>query len=134
MPAVADGLIRIVVALLVVWAALVALLWAVRPRDVTLRELVSAVPDVVRLVRDLTWDRATPLRVRCVLMGLLVWLISPIDLIPEFVPVLGPLDDVVVAVLVLRWARRQLGLDELRRRWRGSEAGFELLKRLVGAD
>ena len=57
---------------------------------------------------------------------------SPIDLIPEFIPVLGPLDDVVVAVLVLRYVSRRMGLAELRRRWQGSDAGFELLARILG--
>lgn len=103
-----------------------------RPRDVRLAELVGVVPDILRLVRDILADRAAPLEVRIALIGLLAWLISPIDLIPEFIPVLGPLDDVVVAVLVLRFVRRRLGLEDLRRRWRGSREGFDLLARLVG--
>lgn len=92
------------------------------------------VPDVLRLIRDLIADRPTPLGVRVALVGLLAWLISPIDLVPEFIPVLGPLDDVIVAVLVLRYARRRLGIDELRRRWRGSEAGFALVGRVIGSS
>ncbi|TMC62820.1 MAG: DUF1232 domain-containing protein [Chloroflexi bacterium] len=117
----------IVVALLGAWALLIALLWAVRPRDVGLGELVRLVPDVLRLVRDLLADGTTPLPVRLALAGLLAWIISPIDLIPDFIPVLGPLDDVVVAVLVLRYVGRRLGEDELRRRWRGTADGFALL-------
>jgi uncharacterized membrane protein YkvA (DUF1232 family) len=122
----------VVVGLLAVWAGLIALLWIVRPRDVRLRELVGVVPDLLRLVRDLIRDRSVPMRVRIVLVGLLAWLISPIDLIPDFVPVLGPLDDVVVAVLVLRYVRRQLGDAELRRRWPGSSEGYELVSRILG--
>ena len=117
----------IVVALLGAWALLIALLWAVRPRDVGLGELVRLVPDVLRLVRDLLADGTTPLPVRLALAALLAWIISPIDLIPDFIPVLGPLDDVVVAVLVLRYVGRRLGEDELRRRWRGTADGFALL-------
>ena len=124
--------VGIVVGLLVVWALFIAILWLVRPRDVGLRDLVTVVPDVLRLVRRLLADRAIPLSVRLALGGLLVWLLSPIDLIPEFIPVLGPLDDVVVAVLVLRYVRRRLGTDELRRRWPGSEPGLALLLRLTG--
>jgi uncharacterized membrane protein YkvA (DUF1232 family) len=63
---------------------------------------------------------------------LLVWLINPIDLVPEFIPVLGPLDDVVVAVLVLRYVRRRLGDDELRRRWPGTSEGYSLLSGGLG--
>ena len=65
------------------------------------------------------------------LVILLIWLISPIDLIPEFIPILGPLDDVIVAVIILRYVRRRLGAQELRRRWRGTEAGWTLVERLL---
>lgn len=121
----------IVLGVLLVWAAFVAILWLARPRDARLRDLVAVVPDVLRLVRDLIADRTVPLAVRAALVGLLAWLVSPIDLIPEFVPILGPLDDVVVAVLVLRYVRRRLGAERLRARWRGTEAGYALLARLL---
>jgi uncharacterized membrane protein YkvA (DUF1232 family) len=119
--------------IILVWAALIALLWILRPRDVGLRELLRVIPDLVRLVRRLLGDRAVPLGARVALIVLLVWLISPIDLIPEFIPVLGPLDDVVVAVLVLRYVRRTVGLEELRERWPGTPEGFELLSRIIGS-
>jgi len=130
-----DGglLLGIVVGLLAFWATLVGVLWLVRPRDVALSELVAFVPDLVRLVRGLLGDRSVDGRARVALGVLLVWLVSPIDLIPEFIPVLGPLDDVVVAVLVLRYVRRRIGAEALLARWPGSEAGAGLLTRLVGA-
>jgi len=68
-----------------------------------------------------------------VLVGLLVWIISPIDLIPEFLPGIGPLDDIVVAVVALRYTRRRLGVADLRARWPGTADGFELLLRVVGS-
>ena len=131
-----DGawLAGVMVGLIVVWAVLVAILWLVRPRDVALSELVAFVPDLVRLVRGLVTDRTIEGHVRLALVFLLAWLVSPIDLIPEFIPILGPLDDVIVAVLILRFVRRRLGLTALRERWTGSDAGFGLLVRLVGAD
>ena len=119
--------------LLAAWLALVAMLWAFRPRDVGLGELVRVVPDVVRLARGLVGDRAIPLSVKAALIGLLAWLISPIDVIPEFIPVLGPLDDVVVTILVLRFVRRRLGEEELVKRWPGTADGYALLGRVVGA-
>ena len=130
----ATWIAGVALGLLLAWAAFIGLLWLLRPRDVALRELVAVVPDVLRLVRDLLTDRTVPLGPRLALLGLLVWLVSPIDLIPEFIPVLGPLDDVVVAVLVLRYVRRRLGEAELRRRWRGTPQGFELLRGVLGAD
>ena len=116
-----------------VWAVLIGLLWIFRPRDVGLGELLRIIPDVLRLVRRLIGDRGIPLRVKVALVVLLAWLISPIDLIPEFIPVLGPLDDVVVAVLVLRYVRRKVGLEGLRSRWPGTPDGFALLSRIIGS-
>ena len=121
----------IILALVAVWIVLIAVLWLIRPRDVRAGELVRLVPDILRLVRDLITDATAPRGVRVALVVLLVWLISPIDLIPEFIPVLGPLDDVIVAVVILRYVRRRLGADELHRRWRGSESGWALVERLL---
>jgi uncharacterized membrane protein YkvA (DUF1232 family) len=127
-----EIVIGIVVSLVVVWLAFIALLWVLRPRDARLRDLVRIVPDVLVLVRRLVGDQSAPMGVRFALVGLLVWLVNPIDLIPEFIPVLGPLDDVVVAVIVLRYVRRRLGDDELRTRWPGTEQGYALLTRVLG--
>ena len=118
---------------LAVWAILIGLLWVFRPRDVALGELLRVIPDVVRLVRRLVGDREVPLSAKVALVVLLAWLISPIDLIPEFIPVLGPLDDVIVAVLVLRYVRRSVGIDGLRSRWPGTPDGFALLSRIIGS-
>jgi uncharacterized membrane protein YkvA (DUF1232 family) len=121
----------LLVAILGTWFLLIVVLWIFRPRDVRLAELVRLVPDVLRLVRNLLLDRSVPGTVRIALLGLLAWLVNPIDLIPEFIPVLGPLDDVVVAILVLRYVRRRLGEGELRRRWPGTTDGYDLLARIV---
>jgi uncharacterized membrane protein YkvA (DUF1232 family) len=122
----------IVAGLVAVWLLLLAILWILRPRGVPLGQLVRVVPDVLRLVRQLLGDSSVPFGVRAALVGLLAWLINPIDLVPEFIPVLGPLDDVVVAVLVLRYVRRRLGDDELRRRWPGTAEGYSLLSGVLG--
>jgi uncharacterized membrane protein YkvA (DUF1232 family) len=125
--------VAIGVGILLVWAALMALLWIFRPRGTNLSELIRLVPDLLRLVRSLIGDRSVPLGARVALVGLLAWLISPIDLIPEFIPILGPVDDVLVAVLVLRYVRRKVGLEALRQRWPGTPEGFALLGRIIGS-
>jgi uncharacterized membrane protein YkvA (DUF1232 family) len=122
----------VIVGLLAVWALLILLLWLFRPRDVRLREMLRVVPDVLRLVRGLLGDRSVPFGVRVALVVLLAWLVSPIDLIPEFIPVIGPLDDVVVTVLVLRYVRGRLGDAELKRRWLGTPEGYALLMGSLG--
>jgi uncharacterized membrane protein YkvA (DUF1232 family) len=127
-------LLGVLIALAALWAGFLVLFWALRPRDVPLRELLRVIPDVIRLLRSLIGDRSAPLDTRLVLVGLLAWILSPIDLIPEFVPVLGPIDDVVVAVVALRYVRRRIGVDDLRRRWSGTDAGFVLLLRVIGSS
>jgi len=87
---------------------------------------------VLRLLRALIGDGTVPLDARVVLVGLIAWILSPIDLIPEFIPVLGPLDDVVVAVVAMRYVRRRVGIDGMRERWPGSDDGFALLTRVIG--
>jgi uncharacterized membrane protein YkvA (DUF1232 family) len=127
-----DILIAVVAAIATAWIACLVLFWLVRPRGVPARVVVATVPDVLRLLRGLVTDRTVPLDVRLVLVGLIAWIASPIDLIPEFVPVIGPLDDVVVAIAALRYVRRRLGIDALRARWRGSDEGFAVLTRVIG--
>ena len=127
-------LVAILVGVVALWAVLLLVLWLVRPRGVATRELLRMVPDLVRLLRSLIGDRHTPLDVRIVLVGLIAWILSPIDLIPEFIPVLGPLDDVVVAVLALRYVRRRMGVAELRTRWPGTPDGFEVVLRVIGRE
>jgi uncharacterized membrane protein YkvA (DUF1232 family) len=127
-----GSIVGVILGVLVLWALLLATLWVVRPRDVRLRDLAGVIPDLLRLVRDLIADPSVPLRVRIVLVGLLAWLVSPIDLIPEFIPILGPLDDLIVSVIVLRYVRRRLGDIELRRRWRGTPQSYELLGAILG--
>lgn len=127
---VITGAMLAVVAL---WALLLVVFWLLRPKGVPVRDLLRIIPDTVRLIRGLIADRSAPLSVRVVLVGLLVWIISPIDLIPEFIPVFGPLDDVVVAIVAMRYVRRRLGTSELRRRWPGSDDGFALLTRVIGS-
>jgi uncharacterized membrane protein YkvA (DUF1232 family) len=125
-------LLGLIIALIAVWLLFIALLWILRPRDMRIREAVRIVPDLLRMVRSLIASRSTPLGVRLALVGLVAWLVNPVDLIPEFIPVLGPLDDVVVAVLVLRYVRKRLGDDELRNRWPGTPEGFALLRSILG--
>lgn len=125
--------VYVVVGLVVLWAVLLVLFWVLRPKGVPVREILGIIPDVLRLIRSVIGDRSAPLDVRVVLVGLLAWILSPIDLIPEFIPVLGPLDDVIVAVVAMRYVRRRVGVEDLRRRWSGTEAGFALVLRVIGS-
>lgn len=117
--------------LLLLWAVLVGVLWATRPDDVRLRELLRLLPDVVRLVRRLAADPATPRGVRVRLWLLLGYLALPVDLVPDVVPVLGWADDAVVVALVLRSVVRHAGPAALDRHWPGTPAGLATLRRVA---
>ena len=133
-PVVIELVVGVVVTLLLVWAALVAVLWWRRPEEGRLRAAVRLLPAVVRLVGRLARDPAVPLRYRLGLLGLAIWLVSPIDLVPEFLPVVGPLDDAIVALLVLGWVVRGVPAEHLAAAWPGDPAGLEALRRLLGPE
>ncbi|GAA4532082.1 MULTISPECIES: YkvA family protein [Nonomuraea] len=129
-----DLLIGIVAALLVAWLALIATLAIVRPRGGLLREALRLLPDVLRLVRRLAADPGLPRGVRVRLALLLAYLALPLDLVPDFIPVLGYADDVIVVTMVLRSVVRRAGLEAVRRHWPGTDDGLATLTRLTGLD
>jgi uncharacterized membrane protein YkvA (DUF1232 family) len=128
----ALGPILAAVAVIVaIWIVLVLLLWLHRPtRDLAMPAL-RALPDIVRLARNLLADPRTPRRYRVALVILIVWILSPIDLLPEFLPGIGPLDDIVAAAVILGWVGRGTGPVRLRELWPGDAAGFDVVARLL---
>ncbi|WP_129338837.1 YkvA family protein [Cellulomonas endophytica] len=121
--------------LLLLWLVLLALLWRESRRDpdaLTWREAARLVPDVVRLVRRLLADPTTPRSSRLWLGALLVYLVMPIDLVPDVVPVLGYADDAVAVALVLRHVVRHAGPGSVERHWPGSPAGLRTVLALAG--
>jgi uncharacterized membrane protein YkvA (DUF1232 family) len=127
-----DLLIGIAAALLLAWLALVIMLAIARPRGGLLREALRLLPDVLRLVRRLAADTTLPRGVRIRLGLLLAYLAFPIDLIPDFIPVLGYADDAIIVTAVLRSVVRRAGLDTVRAHWPGTDDGFTAVARLTG--
>jgi len=127
---VRDVLVVVAVVAGVWLLAVVAL--AVLGKRIAARALVRLVPDVVRLFRGLLGDPRVPLGSKLLLGLAVAWLVSPIDLLPEFLPVLGPLDDAVVAALVVGHLVRRAGPDVVREHWRGDEATLRVLLRVGG--
>ena len=82
-----------------------------------LRDVAAFLPACVTAARRLRRDPRVPRRAKVALLVALVWVISPIDLIPEFLPVIGPLDDVVAVVLLLRYAGRSIPRPVLLEAW-----------------
>jgi uncharacterized membrane protein YkvA (DUF1232 family) len=123
----------ILAGLVLLWCGLVVVLWMAKPDDLRLRELLRLLPDVLRLTTRLARDRSLPRRVRVRIWLLIGYLALPIDLVPDFIPVLGYADDAVVVALVLRSVIRRAGPDTLDRHWPGTSEGLAALTRLVGS-
>ncbi|MDT5080013.1 MAG: hypothetical protein QOJ80_4650 [Mycobacterium sp.] len=127
-----DLVIGVVHALLLAWLALVIALAILRPRGGLLREALRVLPDVLRLVRRLAAEKTLPRGVRIRLGLLLAYLALPIDLIPDFIPILGYADDAIIVTAVLRSVVRRAGVDAVRAHWPGTDDGFTALARLTG--
>ena len=102
-------------------------------RGVAARELALLLPNLILLFKDLLRDPRVPRGPKIVLAVGIVWLVSPIDLLPEFLPVIGPLDDAVVAALVLRHLVHRAGAEVVREHWRGEPDTLDLILRGAGA-
>ena len=118
--------------LLVAWLALLVALAVTRPQGATLTDAVRLLPDLVGLVRRLAGDPALPRSSRVVLGLLVGYLLLPIDIVPDFLPVIGYADDAIVVALALRRVVRVAGAAALDRHWRGSDAGLAIVRRLAG--
>jgi uncharacterized membrane protein YkvA (DUF1232 family) len=119
------------VAFAAVWLVLAGLIWLHRPSRELALPALRALPDIVRLTRRLLADPRTPTRYRVGLVVLIVWLVSPIDLLPEFLPGIGPLDDIVAAAVILGWVGRGTGAARLQEHWPGDAAGFRVVARML---
>jgi uncharacterized membrane protein YkvA (DUF1232 family) len=123
-------LIALAVALAVYVVAIAALYLA--GRRTAARELATLVPNLLVLFKGLLTDERVPRGSKVLLLLGAVWLASPIDLIPEFVPVLGPLDDAVVAALILRHVLRTAGPQVVAEHWRGEGTTLARIIRMSG--
>jgi uncharacterized membrane protein YkvA (DUF1232 family) len=111
------------------WAVLVVL--AARLPPGLLKELAGFLPACVTLARRLRGHPRVPWQAKAAVVLAGLWVLSPIDLLPEFLPVIGPLDDVVVVALALRYAARRVPREVLLEAWPGEPW---LLERLLGTS
>ena len=127
-----DQLIALGAGIVIGWLALLAVLLRVRPKGPLLAEAIRLMPDLLRLLRRLAADRNLPRGVHARLVLLLVYLALPVDLVPDFVPVVGYADDAIIVAAVLRAVVRRAGIEAVRAHWPGTDSGFAALARLTG--
>jgi uncharacterized membrane protein YkvA (DUF1232 family) len=119
------------IVLLVAWLAMIIVLLTTRPETWKLSEAARLLPDMVRLLRRLAADPGVPRGVRVRLWLLLAYLAIPVDLIPDFIPVVGYADDAILISLTLRSAIKRAGPDAVRRHWPGTAEGLAALWRIT---
>jgi uncharacterized membrane protein YkvA (DUF1232 family) len=130
-----EAVAGIVAGVLLAYAVLLFLLWLYarrHPETVTMKDALRLLPDLLRLIRRLAADRTVAVGIRVRLVLLLAYLLSPIDLVPDFIPVIGYADDAVIVALVLRSVIKRAGADAIRRHWPGSPAGLDVILKAAG--
>ena len=123
--------IGVVGTLALAWLFLVAYLLLRKPEEGTVREALRVLPDTIRLLHRIAGDAALPRGVRVRLWLLLGYLAFPLDIVPDFLPVVGYADDVVIAGAALRSVVRRAGPGAVRRHWPGTDEGLAALWRLA---
>jgi uncharacterized membrane protein YkvA (DUF1232 family) len=118
--------------LLLLWLVLLAVLWRAAPDQTRLRDALRLLPDLLRLLASLAADPTLPRGVRIRLWLLLAYLALPVDLVPDFIPVVGYADDAIVVAFTLRSVARRAGRDALDRHWPGTAEGLATVHRLAG--
>jgi uncharacterized membrane protein YkvA (DUF1232 family) len=112
-------------------AFLVALLLLGRREDA--RAWAGFVPDCVVLFKRLLQDERVPRGRKLLIGGLVAYLALPIDLVPDFIPVAGQLDDAIIVAFVLRTVLRGAGPELVREHWPGPPTSLAMMLRLAGA-
>lgn len=118
-------------ALVVVYGCFVAALVLLGRRE-DARALATFIPDCIVLVSRLARDSRVPRSRKLLLLALAGYLALPFDLVPDFIPVAGQLDDAIVVALVLRSLVRSGGEDLIRELWPGPERSLAVILRLAG--
>jgi uncharacterized membrane protein YkvA (DUF1232 family) len=125
-----QWLILAVGATVLLWAVGIGLL-VVSGRHSQARALARFIPRCVVLFRRLIGDERVPRSGKLVLVALLAYLALPFDLVPDFIPVTGQLDDAIIVALALRFVLRSAGLELLREHWPGPRESLGLVIRLA---
>ena len=127
-----STLVAVAVGLSIAWVALLIALAVARPKDMSVTDALWLLPDTAVLLRRLAADPQLPRGVRVRLLLVLLYLILPIDLVPDFIPVLGYADDAIFVAAALRAVVRRAGPEALDKHWPGTPEGLHAVRRLTG--
>ena len=126
-----DALIALAAGILAVWLLLIVAMLRAGAERPGVAEMLRLLPDLVRLLNRLARDGSLPRGVRVRLWLLLGYLALPIDIVPDFIPVIGYADDAIVVALVLRSVVRRAGFEALATHWPGSPDGLRVVARVA---
>ena len=125
-------LVGVLSGIMLAWLILVGAIWLAKPDDLGVGDMIRLLPDLVRLLKRLATDRAVPQMVRIELVLVVGYIFSPIQLIPDFIPVIGFLDDAVLIAIMLRIVVRTAGPQMLQKHWPGTPQGLRAVRRVCG--
>ena len=124
-------IVAVVISLVILWVVFVGAMLIFRPKT-DLREAARILPDLLLMLGGIAQDTKLPWSVRVRLWLVLLYLATPVDLVPDFIPVVGWADDAIIVAWVVRSVVRRSGDDALARNWPGSPEGLDVVKRLAG--
>lgn len=131
MTGTAQGLLIVAAAAVALYGVVLGGLALAGP-GTSARAVAGFIPDCIVLFRRLLGDARMPRRHKALLVGLLGYLALPVDLVPDFIPVAGQLDDAIVVALTLRAILRDGGPEIVEEHWPGPRSSLSLILRLAG--
>jgi uncharacterized membrane protein YkvA (DUF1232 family) len=127
-----TAVVAVLVGLALLWVVLIVLLVAGSRDTGRIGSAARLLPDLVRLLSGLARDRAVPRVTRITMVVVVAYLLSPIDLVPDVIPVVGYLDDAIIVALAMRLVIATCPPEVVARRWPGSADGLAAVRRLAG--
>jgi uncharacterized membrane protein YkvA (DUF1232 family) len=103
-----------------------------RGRDA--QDVARFIPDCIVLFKRLLGDSRVPRRAKVALVVLVPYLALPFDLVPDFIPVAGQLDDAILVAAAVAYVVRRAGREVVAELWPGSERGLHVVLALAAAD
>ena len=128
-----PAVVRVALLLFLLWTTLALTLLLSQPRSASLSEVLRLLPDTLRLLRRLATDPRVPMGLRVALWLVLGYLVFPFDLIPDFFPLIGQVDDAILICLAIRSVARHVGAKTIQESWPGTKQGLSAFWSVVGS-